>query len=394
MAARQQSRKLRRQLVRALEDDGWIRSSPVRDAFLEVPRELFVPEFAKQEGRAAVYRDQSILTKQNRQGVPLSSSSQPAIMALMLDELQLEEGMRVLEIGSGTGYNAALLSLLAGRRGRVVSVEVDPEIAREARRGLRAGGYRASVFVGDGREGFADRAPYDRIIVTASSDSVPVAWFEQLKPRGLLEVPLRFSATGAQAIPLLQKTRGGFRSIGLIAGGFMPLRAPGEDAAALLKRPALVASDSTGECGMPIEELVGEAVRTLSPRAKRRLLALSLGEGRRRPLGLRANAGALALFLSLTVPTRYLVTTAPGFGIGVITRDGGSLALIKPSFARRESTVTSLGVFGGDEAAELLLRHVREWDRRGRPAESALTITVSYDDRRASQLSYRWPRRR
>ena len=174
----------------------------------------------------------------------------------------------------------------------------------------------------------------------------------------------------------------------------MPLRAAGEDAAALLKRPALVASDSTDERSMPIQELSGEAVRTLSPRAKRRLLAISLGEGRRRSLGLRANSGALTLFLSLTSPTRHLVTTAPGFGIGVITRDGGSLAVIKPSFARHKSTVSSLVVFGGEEAGELLLRYVREWDRRGRPAESALAITVSYDDRAASQLSSRWPRRR
>ena len=365
----------------------------MRDAFLEVPRELFVPEYAAEQGLAAVYRDESILTKRNPSGVALSSSSQPAIMALMLEQLQLEQGMKVLEVGAGTGYNAALLSVLVGRRGRVVSVDVDPEIARGARRGLRAGGYRASIVVGDGREGFSDWAPYDRIIITASSDSVPVAWFEQLKPNGLLEVPLRLSATGAQAIPLLSKTRDGFHSTGLIAGGFMPLRAEGDDSAAWLRRPAVVASDSTGDAETPIRELAGEAVRTLSPRAKRRLLAISLGDGRQRSLGLRANSSALTLFLSVTVPRRQLVTTAPGFGIGVITRDGGSLALIEPSFARHKNTIGSLRAFGSQEAAELLLSHVGEWDRRGRPAESELAITVGYDKRRRSLLRYRWPRR-
>jgi protein-L-isoaspartate(D-aspartate) O-methyltransferase len=224
--------------VQTLWRDGLIRSSAVRDAFLEVPREFFVPEFAEREGLAAVYRDESILTKRNVHGVPLSSSSQPAIMALMLEQLQLAEGMRVLEIGAGTGYNAALLSVLVGRRGRVISVDVDPEIARGARRALRGAGYKARVMVGDGREGFADAAPYDRIIVTASSDSVPVAWFEQLDPGGLLEVPLRLSASGAQAIPLLRKGRAGFRSTGVVAGGFMPLRSAGDGAAAALKRPA------------------------------------------------------------------------------------------------------------------------------------------------------------
>jgi protein-L-isoaspartate(D-aspartate) O-methyltransferase len=391
VAGNGKNKKLRLQLVRALERGDWIRSSRVRDAFLEVPRELFVPEFAEQEGLAAVYRDESILTKRNSQGVPLSSSSQPAIMALMLEQLQLDQGMNVLEIGAGTGYNAALLSVLVGRRGRVVSVDVDPEVARGARRGLRAGGYRARVVVCDGREGFADLAPYDRVIVAASSDSVPVAWFEQLEPNGLLEVPLRFSTTGAQAIPLLRKTRAGFRSAALIAGGFMPLRAAGDDTAAVLKRPTLVASDATGESGIPIHELCGEAVKTLSPRAKRRLLSISLGEGRRNSLGLRANSGALTLFLSLAVPARHLVTTGPGFGIGVITRDGASLALIETSFARRNSLVSSLCTFGREDAAELLLRYVREWDRRGRPAESNLAISVTYDDRRRPRLRYRWP---
>jgi protein-L-isoaspartate(D-aspartate) O-methyltransferase len=147
---RGESEKLRRRLARTLRRGDWVRSSRVRDAFLEVPRELFVPDFAEREGLAAFYRDQSILTKLNAQGVALSSSSQPAIMALMLEQLQLAEGMRVLEVGAGTGYNAALLSVLVGRRGRVVSVDVDPELAHAARLALRAASYRARVVVGDG----------------------------------------------------------------------------------------------------------------------------------------------------------------------------------------------------------------------------------------------------
>src|SRR5919201_896067 len=247
VAADTQSERLRRQLVQALRRNGWIRSAAVRDAFLQVPREMFVPEFTEREGLAAVYRDESILTKRNEHGVPLSSSSQPAIMALMLEQLHLAEGMQVLEVGAGTGYNAALLSVLVGRHGRVVSVDVDPEVARSARQALRKAGSRARVVVGDGREGFAGASPYDRIVVTASSDSVPIAWFDQLKPDGILQVPLRLSASGAQAIPLLRKQGPRFRSTQVIVGGFMPLRSPGEDAAAALKRPALVVSDATGE---------------------------------------------------------------------------------------------------------------------------------------------------
>lgn len=391
MAGSARGKKLRRQLVRALEGEGVIRSGPVREALLTVPRELFVPEFVEEQGLAAAYRDEAILTKRNRHGVPLSSSSQPAIMAAMLEQLQLGDGMHVLEVGTGTGYNAALLSVLVGPRGRVVSVEVDPELARKARGRLRAGGYRARVVVGDGRDGFAELAPYDRIIVTASSPLVPIAWFEQLGPHGLLEAPLQLSGTGAQAIPVLRKTRGGFRSTDVVAGGFMPLRSAGPEAAATLRRPALVASDSAAESGMPMLQLFGDAAQTLSARAKRRLLSISLTEGRRRPLGLRARSSGLLLFLSLQVPTRQLITTAPRFGIGVVTRTGGSLALIEPPTARRSRSISSMRLFGDDDAEELLLDHVRDWDRRGRPAESHVEITVDYDEGRTSRLRHRWP---
>jgi protein-L-isoaspartate(D-aspartate) O-methyltransferase len=352
---------------------------------------MFVPEFTEREGLAAVYRDESILTKRNEHGVPLSSSSQPAIMALMLEQLQLAEGMRVLEIGAGTGYNAALLSVLVGRHGRVVSVDVDPEIAQGARQALRKAGYRARVVVGDGREGFAGASPYDRIVVTASSDSVPIAWFDQLKPDGVLQVPLRLSASGAQAIPLLRKQGPRFRSTQVIVGGFMPLRSPGEDAAAALKRPALVVSDATGEGTAQLAAIFGQSLTTLSTRAKRRLLSIAIAEAGRRSLGLRANSSALALFLSLRLPTRNVVTTEPKIGIGLITRDGASLALLQPSLAGRNRTTSSLRAFGGEEAAELLLRYVQEWESRGRPGEADLAITVSYDSARASQLRYRWP---
>jgi protein-L-isoaspartate(D-aspartate) O-methyltransferase len=223
------SRRLRTQLVIDLERRRLIRSARVGEAFLAVPRELFVPEFAAREGLAAVYRDEAILTKA-RAGRPLSSSSQPAMMAPMLEQLDIEQGMHVLEIGAGTGYNAALLSLLVGTSGRVVSVEVDPEIASDARRALHEGGYEVDVVHGDGRLGFALEAPYDRIIVTASTDALAPAWHEQLRAGGLLEVPLRVAPIGPQEISVFRKEPTGFRAIWTTHGRFMPLRAPtGED---------------------------------------------------------------------------------------------------------------------------------------------------------------------
>jgi protein-L-isoaspartate(D-aspartate) O-methyltransferase len=384
------STKLRGRLVAELERRKLIQSERVREAFLAVPRELFVPDFATREGLVAVYRDEAILTKSNEHGFPLSSSSQPAIMALMLEELELEEGMRVLEIGAGTGYNAALLSLLVGKRGQVVSVDVDAQITAEARRALRDGGYRVRVVHVDGRAGFAQSAPYDRIILTASADAVPRAWFEQLADDGLLEAPLRLNTPGAQAIPVLRKTPRGFRSLRVLRGGFMPLRGADEDGGGIPPREPCLNVTYLGrdrDEREPLLQLDGAALTTLSRSAKRRLLATALGEPRRRRLGLRADHGALSLYLSLTLPKSRLVSSFPG--IGAIGLDGASLALIELARPDRRK-VDFLKAYGGSEAEEFLLERVGEWARRGRPAEPDIKVTVTYDDDQ-SRLAVRWP---
>jgi protein-L-isoaspartate(D-aspartate) O-methyltransferase len=389
--ARAGSAELRRRLVAELERRRLIQSDRVREAFLAVPREPFVPDFAAREGLEAVYRDEAILTKHDAQGLPLSSSSQPAIMALMLEHLELEEGMRVLEIGAGTGYNAALLSLLVGKGGRVVSVDVDAEVAGDARRALRANGYRVRVVHADGRSGFAPSAPYDRIVVTASADKVPRAWYEQLVDDGLVEVPVRLDAAARQAIPVLRKTARGFRSVRVLRGGFMPLRAEDESGIpSWMQEPFLNITDFSGNGSEPILQLNGAALATLSRPAKRRLLATALGEPRRRRFGFHADHAALSLFLSLTLPKSRLVGSPPA--IGTISRDGSSLALI--ALARPDQRkVDSLHVYGGDEAAELLLERVGEWARRGRPTETETRITVTYEGPR-SRIDVRWPQRR
>jgi hypothetical protein len=136
-------------------------------------------------------------------------------------------------------------------------------------------------------------------------------------------------------------------------------------------------------------QLSGAALATLTRPAKRRLLATALGEPRRRRLGLRADHGALILYLSLRLPKSRLVSSFPNFGIGAISRDGGSLALVE--LVRRDRPkVDSLKAYGGSEAEEVLLECVREWARRGRPAESDIEITVSYEQGQ-SRLALRWP---
>lgn len=120
---------------------------------------------------------------------PTSSSSAQWLMDKMLDLLEVQAGMNVLEIGTGTGYNAALLAELAGPE-HVVTIEVDPTIADHARHTLTKAGYPVTVITADGALGHPGRAPYDRLIATAATSSVPYPWVEQTRPAGRIVVPL------------------------------------------------------------------------------------------------------------------------------------------------------------------------------------------------------------
>jgi protein-L-isoaspartate(D-aspartate) O-methyltransferase len=371
--------RLRRRLVRDLGERGLIRSDPVRDAFLAVPRERFLPDLVARQGLEAVYRDEAIPTKFDANGLPVSSSSQPAIMAEMLEQLRLEPGMRVLEIGAGTGYNAALLAEMVGPGGAVTAIDIDPVIAREARRALRSGKHRAQVVSGDGREGFAARAPYDRIIVTASAATVPRAWRDQLAEGGLLEVPLRLAGSGGQVIPTLRRTRGRLVSVATICGGFMPLRTGDGDEALPSRPPCLLAHDATGDrTREPMRQISGHGLATLSNAAKRRLLVTALADGLRRPLRLRANAEALTLFLTLMLPRSRAVELWPGRAVGMITRDGASLAYVGSRLRAGSRWISSLTAHGDGRAADELAAAIRQWDALGRPGPQHLQVSVDY----------------
>jgi protein-L-isoaspartate(D-aspartate) O-methyltransferase len=155
--------------------------------------------------------------------VAASIGSAPRIMTAMINALDLSPGMRVLEIGTGTGYNAAVLAYLLGEHS-VISVEIDPEVADNARAALHRAGYRVEVITGDGEAGYPPGAPYDRIIVTAAAHTVPYAWVQQTRPGGVILVP--WAPTVHPEPPLARFTvredgTADGRFIG--PGGFMPL---------------------------------------------------------------------------------------------------------------------------------------------------------------------------
>ena len=178
---------LNRALIDDLKDKGLIRSPGVEAAFRAVLRHHFLPGMPLEE----VYSDRAISAKQDEEGKWISSSSQPAIMAIMLEQLGLQPGHNVLEIGTGPGYNAALMAHIVGETGRVVTVEIDQDLADAAREHLEAAGFdQVDVVCADGGYGYPEAAPYDRIILTVGSYDITPAWWEQMKPDGRLVLPL------------------------------------------------------------------------------------------------------------------------------------------------------------------------------------------------------------
>src|SRR5690606_16188823 len=186
--------------------DAWPADSVwVRQAMAVLPRHVFAPErLWEWSGRAWQPVDRGTdperwagrvyagpyepAVTQLADGLPSSSLSCPSVVADMLDVLAVEPGHRVLELGTGTGWNAALLGWRAGR-GRVVSVETGRALAEQAQQRLTGAGVDVAVVVGDGGRGWLAGAPYDRVISTYAVEVVPWAWVAQCRPGGRIVTP-------------------------------------------------------------------------------------------------------------------------------------------------------------------------------------------------------------
>lgn len=373
----------RRKLVAELEKKGHVKSAPVRRAFLAVPREAFVEDHARRGGLDAVYKDVPLVTKTDARGSAISSSSQPAIMAIMLEAMRLGRGHKVMEIGAGTGYNAALLAHIVGASGSVTTVDIDPELVTRARRALRRAGAHASVIEGDGRAGHELRSPFDRIIVTASTDHIPRAWWSQLNPDGLLQVPFRLLDAGSsvtQSVVVFERTDAGLRSIDQNPGGFMGLRsAADEQATPIHTARSLAVYETRGGKNHIFAYVSGKPLARTHRDDRKRLARLLLGEPRTRKVASRSQSDALQVFLALRLPNSSLVHySADGyFGAGVVDRSFDGIAVA----VRRSKGATEVRYFGKRDAQREMDEALAEWESLGSPGDRHLELSVSFDGR-------------
>jgi protein-L-isoaspartate(D-aspartate) O-methyltransferase len=193
-----------------------IKNERVLAAMDKVPRHEFVPEGR----RAEAYDDNALPVGQGQ------TISQPYVVAYMTEVIDPRPGQKVLEVGTGGGYQAAVLAELVGE---VYTIELLPELAETARKRLERLGYRnVHVKAGDGYLGWPDKGPFDAVVVTCGAKEVPEPLFEQLKPGGKMVIPVGDVREG-QTLRVITRGPGGKREVrDLLPVRFVPLRRAGE----------------------------------------------------------------------------------------------------------------------------------------------------------------------
>jgi protein-L-isoaspartate(D-aspartate) O-methyltransferase len=349
--------ELRDRLVAELRDQAMLRDDTVARALATVPRHLFLPGVEPEEA----YADKAVVTKWDAGGQPVSSASQPAIVALMLQQLAVLPGQRVLEIGAGTGYNAALLAWLTGPSGHVTTVDLDADTVAGAREHLAAAGAgQVEVVQTDGGLGWPLSAPYDRIILTVGAPDITPAWAGQLAPGGRLVLPLSLRS-GLQYSIAFDQAGDHLESVSVLPCGFMRLRgefagppASGAEPAELLADPADTVVTGVA---ITVRDLFGGlgAWLTIREPALRRLPVedADIVPGQSETAVLPAEAGCAAL-VRLGGPGEAAPPGDRGpFDVGVrpYGKNGGAVAV-------------------------RLAEHVREWAAAGRPGYADLRISA------------------
>lgn len=193
-------------------------SPQVVAAYRKLPRHLFIKRSYSMDEMYSdypleIYRDEKYI----------STISQPSFVMLMIDMLELKPGHKVLELGAGSGWNAALMSEIVGPTGKVVSVEIIPSLAQETKENLGTLGIgNVEIISGDGATGYPSEAPYDRGIFTAGATDLPKAFHEQIKTGGKLLLVLKTHSI--DLLLLLVKKEDHFEEVSRLSCSFVPMK--------------------------------------------------------------------------------------------------------------------------------------------------------------------------
>ena len=341
----------------------------MRDAVATTPRHMFVHRFRSKAGAptacgeanalrdsdadpagtlAEIYSD-AVMTHVDASGAPLiSTNSQPSYVLWLLHLLGLQRGQRVLEIGSGSGWLAAIMARLGGETGRVTGVEVIPELAEQSRADLRRLGLaNVAIRVADGTQGAAQDAPFDRAMITAGVWDLPVVLWEQVSEGGRVLVPVELRGGGCQVTVL---RHAGDRFVGeqALPGWFVPLLGPAQ------LRPVLRAP------------LVDGLPSTRTP------LPLAMGPDRVSGTAV----AAFRVFLGRVAPGFMMFGSGdapeqrpwlPAEPFGIVDAAGRSVAIW------REGEL--LG-YGGADAARTVAQAYSEWTACGLPGSAGMSLEV------------------
>jgi protein-L-isoaspartate(D-aspartate) O-methyltransferase len=340
----------------------------VRAALLAIPRDRFLPD----EPLERAYADDAIPTKFTPDGTAISSASQPAIVALMLEQLAIAPGMRVLEIGAGTGYNAALLRTLVGPTGHVTTMDIDTDITDAAMQHLASISITdVDVITGDGAHGWAANAPYDRVILTVNASDIAPAWFDQLTDGGILVLPL---TVGPAQLSIAFERRGGvLSSRSLCPCGFMPLRGSMGDGATG-SRPTTAAPGLRVRLTNATAHLAEQIAALLqTPPTPRDLPQVGAGWFYALAFTLATPGQSYIFALVSSEDVRYGFV-GDAYGLFDATGTSGCIIGIPDSMDGR--TIASVRTYGGAEAADWLTRVLDGWKAAGAPRPQAQHITA------------------
>ena len=343
-------------------------SEATDSAYLATPRHRFVKRYREsgakewhevrkenlEEHLATLYANKPLILYGEDEDNIASTISQPSFVLRMLDMLQLRPGQTVFELGAGSGWNAALMGHLVGPQGHVYSLEFIPEVAKTAGDTISALGIKnVSIIVGDGGEGYAAGAPYDRAIFTAGAYDLPHHFYEQMKDNGLLLIVIKTEG-GGDNLFLLRKTQNHFESLESQPCGFVQMRGK-------YKIDSLEPS--------PVEML--PEWPELQHKEISKVPFWWGGKGKTgfvwRTLGIRS-------FLGITEPSFRAFKTEKvneqsreEHYFGLWNKENKSLVLAKED---------SLVAYGNTVAKERLLQKVKQWVEFGMPSASSLALRV------------------